>query len=111
MNKCDVIIPVYKSPEWVSLCVYSIFKNTKDEYLNKVYLVNDCKDELTTNCLKNIEKKYGKKIVLIQNEKNLGFVGTTNKGMQESKADYVLLLNTDCILSNGAIEKMINNEF
>lgn len=109
MNKCDVIIPVYKSPEWVSLCVYSIFKNTKDEYLNKVYLVNDCKDELTTNCLKNIEKKYGKKIVLIQNEKNLGFVGTTNKGMQESKADYVLLLNTDCILSNGAIEKMINN--
>ena len=52
-KKCDIIIPVYKSPEWVKLCVYSIFKNTESEILNKVYLINDFDDELTCNCLKN----------------------------------------------------------
>ncbi len=108
MKKCDIIIPVYKSPEWVKLCVYSIFKNTKLETLEKVYLINDCTDELTTNSLKNLAEKYSK-IVVLQNEKNLGFIGTTNRGMRESKADYVLLLNTDCIIAKGTIEKLIEH--
>lgn len=107
MKKCDVIIPVYKSPEWVKLCVYAVMKNTEEKYLNKVYLINDCDDELTINCLKNLKKKYGSKIVVEQNEKNLGFVKTTNKGLKMSTADYALLLNTDCILSKGTIDKLI----
>lgn len=109
MGKCDVVIPVYKSPDWVSLCVYSVFKNTKDEYLNKVYLINDCDDRLTTNRLKNLSEKYGDKLIVLQNKENLGIIGSTNRGMKESTADYILLLNTDCILTNRAIEKMINN--
>lgn len=107
-KKCDIVIPVYKSPEWVSLCVYAIFKTTKSELLDKVILINDCDDQYTENCLNNIKEKYGNKIVLEKNPKNLGFVGSTNKGMKISKASYVLLLNTDCILSKNAIEKMIN---
>lgn len=109
MEKCDVIIPVYKSPEWVSLCVYSVIKNTDDKVLNKIYLINDCDDELTKNCLKNLKTKYKEKIEVLQNEKNLGFIESTNRGIKESTSDYVLLLNTDCILTKSAIEKMINN--
>lgn len=58
MKKCDVIIPVYKSPEWVKICVYSLFKNTDENVLGTVYLINDCDDELTINCLDNLSKKY-----------------------------------------------------
>ena len=108
MSKCDVIIPVYKSPEWVKLCVYSVFKNTDLKLLNKVYLINDCDDELTINCLNNLKDKYSK-IEIIQNEKNLGFVKTANKGLKKSTADYVLLLNTDCILANNTIGKLISH--
>ncbi|MBO4246020.1 MAG: glycosyltransferase [Bacilli bacterium] len=109
MKKCDVIIPVYKSPEWVKLCVYALFKNTAESVLNKVYLINDCDDPYTTNCLKNLKEKYDNKIELLQNKQNLGFIKTTNRGLKESKADYALLLNTDCLVSKDAIEKMINN--
>lgn len=108
MKKCDVIIPVYKSPEWVKLCVYSLFKNTKLDILNKVYLVNDCDDELTINCLNNLASKYSK-IEIITNEENLGFIKTVNKGLKKSSADYVLLLNTDCIVANNTIEKLISH--
>ena len=108
MSKCDVIIPVYKSPEWVKLCVYSVFKNTDLKLLNKVYLINDCDDELTINCLNNLKDKYSK-IEIIQNEKNLGFVKTANKGLKKSTADYVLLLNTDCIIANNTIGKLISH--
>ena len=109
MKKCDIIVPVYKSPEWVKLCIYALFKNTGDSILNKVYLINDCDDFYTTNCLNNLKEKYGSKIELLQNKQNLGFVKTVNRGLKESKADYVLLLNTDCLVSKDAIEKMINN--
>lgn len=108
MQKCDIVIPVYKSPEWVKLCVYAIFKTTKLDLLGKVILINDCDDEYTNNCLNNLKEKYGNKIILEKNHKNLGFVGSTNNGMKLSKSDYVLLLNTDCILTKNAIEKMMN---
>lgn len=108
-KKCDVIIPVYKSPEWVKLCVYALFKNTDNSVLNKVYLINDCDDFFTSNCLNNLKKKYGNKIEIETNSKNLGFIKTTNKGLKKSSADYALLLNTDCLISKGTIEKLINH--
>ncbi|MBR3152589.1 MAG: glycosyltransferase [Clostridia bacterium] len=108
MSKCDIIIPIYNSPEWVKLCVYSLFKNTPDEYIEKVYLMNDNSDSLTENCIENLRKKYSK-IEVYKNENNLGFVKNVNKGLEKSKADYVLLLNTDCLLSKNAIPKLISH--
>lgn len=108
MKKCDVIIPVYKSPEWVKLCIYALFKNTNEKVLGTVYLVNDCDDELTNNCLNNLADKYSK-IKILKNEKNLGFIKTANKGLKESKADYALLLNTDCIIAENTISKLIKH--
>lgn len=109
MNKCDVIIPVYKAPEWVKLCVYALFANTDKKIINKVFLINDCNDPLTANCLKNLQIKYGKKIVIKHNKKNLGFIKTTNSGIKLSTADYVLLLNSDCLLAKNGIQKLINH--
>ncbi|MBR2641269.1 glycosyltransferase [Candidatus Saccharibacteria bacterium] len=107
--KCDVIIPVYKAPEWVKLCVYSLFANTSQDILNKVYLINDCNDPTTINCLKNLKTKYGNKIIVKQNAQNLGFVKTVNCGLELSNADYILLLNSDCLLAKNTIEKLINH--
>lgn len=108
MEKCDVIIPVYKSPEWVKLCVYALFKNTPNDILGNVYLINDCNDNLTINLLNNLKEKYSK-VIVMQNDSNLGFIKTTNRGLKESTAEYVLLLNTDCIISNNTISKLIKN--
>lgn len=107
--KCDIIIPVYKAPEWVKLCVYALFTNTNHDLINKVFLINDCDDEFTTNCLKNLKSKYGNKIILKQNDKNLGFIKTVNRGLELSTAKYVLLLNSDCLLAKNGIQKLINH--
>ena len=57
-NKCDIIIPIYNSPEWVKMCVYALFKNTPYDVIGKVILMNDNSDELTCNCIENLKKKY-----------------------------------------------------
>ena len=108
MNKCDVIIPIYNSPEWVNLCVYALYKNTPEECLGKVILMNDNSDELTENCIENLKRKYDK-IEVYKNEQNLGFIKNVNRGMDKTEADYILLLNTDCMLSKNTIPKLIDH--
>lgn len=107
MKKCDVIIPIYNSPEWVKLCVYALFKNTPEEYINKVILMNDNSNSMTLNFLNNLKEKYPEKILLKTNKQNLGFVKNVNAGLELSTADTVLLLNTDCLLASNTIPKLI----
>ncbi len=109
MKKCDIIIPIYNSPQWLKMCVYSLFKNTPDEYIGKVILMNDNSDELTCNCIENLKRKYPEKIEVYKNETNLGFIKNVNKGFDKTDANYVLLLNTDCMLSKNTISKLIDH--
>ena len=108
MKKCDIIIPIYNSPEWVKMCVYALYKNTPKEYIGKVILMNDNSDELTCNCIENLRRKY-ESIEVYKNEKNLGFIKNVNKGMDKTTADYILLLNSDCLLSKNTIPKLIEH--
>ena len=109
MKKCDIVIPIYNSPEWVKMCVYALFKNTPKEYINKVYLMNDNSDELTCNCIENLKNKYSEYVEVYKNENNLGFIKNVNRGLEMAKADYVLLLNTDCMVSKNTIPKLIEH--
>ena len=109
MKKCDIIVPVYNSPEWVKLCVYALFKNTPEDYIGKVILMNDNSDVQTLNCLENLREKYNKYIELYTNDSNLGFIKNVNKGFEKTKSEYVLLLNTDCLVSKNTIPKLIEH--
>ena len=109
MKKCDIIIPIYNSPEWVKMCVYALFKNTPYDIIGKVILMNDNSDELTCNCIENLRKKYPEKIEVYKNTENLGFIKNVNKGFKQTNAEYVLLLNTDCLVSKNTIPKLIEH--
>ncbi len=41
------------------------------------------------------EERYGKFIRVLRNEKNLGFAGGNNIGIQAARGDYIVLLNND----------------
>ncbi|WP_279001221.1 glycosyltransferase [Thomasclavelia cocleata] len=95
MKKCDIIIPIYNALDCLKECVDSVIKNT-DLSINGLILIDDkSPDKNVKVYLKELENKYpDKNIDVLYNEKNLGFVGTVNRGMEYSKRD-VLLLNSD----------------
>lgn len=109
MSKCDVIIPVYNAPEYVEMCVFALFNNTREESLGTVYLLDDNSNEITHNLLDNLAKKYKKKVKLIHNKENVGFIKNVNNGFSMSKEKYVLLLNTDCFVAKNTIEKLMSH--
>lgn len=99
----DIIIPVYNALEDLKKCIESIKTNT-DLTRHRVILINDCSpDEKILPYLKSIE---GGNFILLDNEKNMGFSATINKGLVYSDKD-VILLNTDTIVTSGWVEKMI----
>lgn len=109
MKKCDVIIPVYNAAQWVEMCVYALLNNTPAEYIQNVYLMNDCSGLFTQNCLQNLKERYGDKIIIVNNEENLGFIKNVNRALALSTADTVLLLNSDCLIAHHTIPNLISH--
>jgi hypothetical protein len=91
--RLTIIIPTYKTPELTLQCLESIFE--QDEALEfEVIVVDDCSKDQTK---KKIKKRYPK-VKFFQNDKNLGFAKTVNKGYRKSAGEYILVLNSDTIL-------------
>ena len=105
MKNCDIIIPIYNAYECVIECVDSVVKNT-DLKNNRLILINDkSPDERISKLLKDYRKKY-KDFIILENQENKGFVGTVNIGMQQSKTNDVLLLNSDTVVTPHWIDNI-----
>lgn len=101
-NCIDIVIPVYNAFEELVACMESIKKYT-DLRTNRVILINDKSSD--ERILDYINTQLTDNIILIDNESNLGFSGSVNRGIQYSTHD-IILLNSDTIVTANWVEKM-----
>ena len=83
MSECDVIVPVYNAYDAVKECIESVLKNTDFKKAHLILIDDKSPDERMIPLLEGYAKKNKNKITLLLNEKNLGFVGTVNRGMKK----------------------------
>lgn len=102
----DIIVPIYNAYDAVTECLNSIVKNT-DLKQNRLILINDkSTDDRVLPFLYSFKEKYSDlNIIVLENDINLGFVGTVNKGMKYSNND-VVLLNSDTEVPKNWIENL-----
>lgn len=101
----SVIIPVYEGYQETLNCINSVLKaECKNAY--QLIVVNDCSpnNKLTTK-LRNHSQQH--KYTLVENEKNLGFVGTVNRGIRIAADDDVILLNSDTLVPDGWLDQLL----
>ena len=106
MRSVDIIVPIYNAYEYTEECIKSLLKHT-DLNLHTLVLINDkSPDEKIIPMLQKYKNEnQEKKIVVLENEQNMGFVKTVNKGMQYSNND-VILLNSDTEVTKNWVEKL-----
>ncbi|MGA7990229.1 MAG: glycosyltransferase [Thermoanaerobaculia bacterium] len=98
--RCDLVIPVYNALRSTRDCLESVRRYAPP--WARVVVINDGSDGRTTEFL-----RAQKGIVLLENEANLGFVKTANRGLLFSDAPWICLLNSDTLLTEGALERMV----
>lgn len=102
-DNVDVIIPVYGGYEQTKECIESV-KSNIDKSIHKIIIINDCSpdEKISKYCRNQMVLPY---VELIENESNLGFVASVNKGMKSSEYD-VILLNSDTAVPRNWATKM-----
>jgi len=102
-DNVDVIVPVYGGYEQTKECIESV-KSNIDKSIHKIIIINDCSpdERISKYCRDQIALPY---VELIENEENLGFVASVNKGMKSSEYD-VILLNSDTAVPRNWATKM-----
>lgn len=101
---CDIIIPVWNNLEITKDCIFSIRKHTKYPY--KLVLIDNASSSPTKEYLVSLKKD--KDVILIRNEKNLGFIGAVNQGLEYSKAPYTCIMNNDTVATEGWLDEMVD---
>ena len=98
--RCDIVIPVYNALRSTRACLESVRRFAPA--WSRVVVINDASDAPTTDWL-----RAQRGIVLLENAENVGFVKTANRGLLFSDAPWVCLLNSDTLLTEGALEHMV----
>ena len=100
---CDVVIVNYNAGALLSDCVASIFA----EGVDRIIVVDNASADGSLDALERIDQAKPL-LTVIRNQANLGFAKACNIGAEASSAGRILFLNPDCVLSIGALAKMIS---
>ncbi|WP_300704133.1 glycosyltransferase [uncultured Campylobacter sp.] len=100
----SVIMPCYNRERYISEAIESILDQT---YTNFEFIILDnCSTDNTYEIAKEYAKK-DKRIIVLQNEENRGFVYSHNKLLSLAKGKYIALMHDDDISLPQRFEKQV----
>jgi len=92
----SVIMSIYKEPlKWVSESINSILNQTFKDF--EFFIINDNPNRKELQEFLKKYKKQDKRIILIQNKKNLGLTKSLNIALKKSKGKYIARMDADDI--------------
>ena len=100
----SIIVPAYNAERYIDRCVASIYKDSPDEEMFEVIAINDGSTDNTLKLLEAYSNQH-KNLVVIDRQNN-GVSVARNVGIDTAKGEYVLFLDVDDQLVDGALEKV-----
>src|SRR5690606_36189016 len=98
-----IVVCVHNALADVERCLESVVQHTTAPY--SVILVDDGSEAPTRDYLAAFAAEHG--ATLLRNESATGYTRAANQGLREATADYVVLLNSDTIVTSGWLDRMI----
>lgn len=105
LNKIDVSIVIvsWNTREITCNCIQSIYSQTSGVNFEIIVVDNASKDDSV-----DVIKRQFPDVKLIVNLANRGFAAANNQGISISQGRYILLLNSDTIVLENALEKVVD---
>jgi GT2 family glycosyltransferase len=102
MTDVSIIIVSWNTREILRECLASVYAQT-DQVSYELIVVDNASSDGSSEMVKSGFQE----VILIENKKNLGFGPANNQGMRIARGRYILLLNSDTVILDGAIQKTI----
>jgi GT2 family glycosyltransferase len=99
----SIIIVSFNTKELLRQCIASIYERTHNLSYEMIVVDNASCD----GSVEAIEKEFNN-ITLIRNSNNLGYAKANNQAILLARGKYILLLNSDTIVKEGTIEKLVS---
>lgn len=96
----SILIVNYNTSELLINCIKSIYKQTSFIEFEIIVVDNHSSDDSVSKVRKDFPN-----VKVIENNQNIGFAKANNQAINESTGEVILLLNSDTIVLDGAIEK------
>lgn len=103
VNRVSIVVCVHNALSDVGECLCSLWENRTFPY--EIILIDDGSEGETRDYLTEFAART--KCKLHRNEEAIGYTKSANIGLKLSQADFVVLLNSDTIVTSGWIEKML----
>ncbi len=100
----EIVIPVHEGLSLVRDCIRSIKAFTAMPF--RAVIIDDASCAATHERLRALVTGDDR-FELVRNETNLGFLLTCERGFASASADYVVLLNSDTVVTPGWLERMV----
>lgn len=104
MKKVSVIIPVYNAQEYLVRCLGNLVNQTLQDI--EIILVNDLSTDGSLDIMKECQKQFPDKIVIINMTEKGGPGGARNKGVQAARGEYIGFVDSDDIVVPTMFEKL-----
>lgn len=109
MGSIAVVVINFKGIQDTIECIASL---SRQSYTNlKIIAVENGSHDGSVEKFKELEKKYGNKLVTLYNDKNLGFDGGANTGIRwaiDNNCGHVALLNNDAVADKDWVKNLVS---
>lgn len=99
----SVIIVNYNVKHFLEQCLHSVYKASKNMSVEVFVVDNNSVD----GSVQLIREKFPN-VHLIENKVNVGFSKANNQAIQQSKGEFILLLNPDTVVEEDTFQKVVN---
>jgi glycosyltransferase involved in cell wall biosynthesis len=105
LMKFSLIMPTWNGSATVIDTLYSLSKIKFDQHQFEVIVCDDCSTDTTVFDIKKFKKKNKiKNLLVIENNKNLGYPGNISRASKYSSGEYIFLIGQDDLLSYDILE-------
>lgn len=101
----SIILPVYNVEKYIRPCMDSIFKQRLDENVTEVIIINDGTKDRSMEMIADIINQHDN--ISVINQENQGLSVARNKGIATAKGKYVLMLDSDDLLIDNSLKKLL----
>ncbi len=101
-SSISIVIVSFNVETLLKECLASVYRETTEAAFDIWVVDNHSRD----NSVQMVKDSFPD-VHLIENDRNLGFPKANNQAVARSTSDYILLLNPDTIVRDGAIDKMV----